>query len=176
MIYMTDDLLMVIYHEWWLMIMIIGYLSLLIMTGHGWWLIARLSDWLIDDKIMITRSVMMPKVSGLYRPTGLLFSNWIVSVIFHPIFLIFGLNMHNIAPKPVEFAFWFLALNFLLIFNYKKEGFLATWFRGILCVLPGVCKKWPLWAKFSGPFWPRIVPILGQRAFFTYFAIGFHWI
>ena len=40
-----------------------------------------------------------------------------------------------------------------------------TWFRGILCVLPGVCKKWPLWAKFSVPFWPRIVPKLDQNAF-----------
>ena len=37
------------------------------------WLPDCLTDWLIDDKIMITRSVMMPKVSGLYRPTGLLF-------------------------------------------------------------------------------------------------------
>ena len=76
MINMADDLLMAIYHEWWMIIMIIDDLSLLIMTGHGWWLIARLSDWLIDwlidDKIMITRSVMMPKASGLYRPTGLL--------------------------------------------------------------------------------------------------------
>ena len=33
------------------------------------WLI----DWLIDDKIMITRPVIIPTVSGLYRPTGLLF-------------------------------------------------------------------------------------------------------
>ena len=48
MINMTDDLLMVIYHEWCLIIMIIDDLSLLIMTGHGLWLIASLSDWLID--------------------------------------------------------------------------------------------------------------------------------
>ena len=48
MMNMTDDLLIVIYHEWRLIIMIIDDLSLLIMTGHGWWLISRLSDWLID--------------------------------------------------------------------------------------------------------------------------------
>ena len=32
-----------------------------------------LTDLLIDDKIMITKSVIIPAVSGLYRPTGLLF-------------------------------------------------------------------------------------------------------
>ena len=32
-----------------------------------------LTDWLIDDYIMITRSVIIPTVSGLDRPTGLLF-------------------------------------------------------------------------------------------------------
>ena len=32
-----------------------------------------LTDLLIDDKIMITKSVLIPAVSGLYRPTGLLF-------------------------------------------------------------------------------------------------------
>ena len=28
-----------------------------------------------------------------------------------------------------------------------------TWFTCILWVLSCVCKKWSLWAKFSGPFW-----------------------
>ena len=32
-----------------------------------------LADLLIDDKIMITKSVIIPAVSGLYRPTDLLF-------------------------------------------------------------------------------------------------------
>ena len=36
-----------------------------------------LTDLLIDDKIMITKSVLIPAVSGLYRPTGLLFSDHI---------------------------------------------------------------------------------------------------
>ena len=62
MINVIGDLLMVIYHEWWLIIMIRDDLSLLIMTGHGWWLIDRLIDWLIDNKTMITRSVIIPKV------------------------------------------------------------------------------------------------------------------
>ena len=53
--------------------------------GHRWWFIVIdnevmddkwLTDLLIDDKIMImiTKSVIIPAVSGLYRPTGLLFS------------------------------------------------------------------------------------------------------
>ena len=52
--------------------------------GHRWWFIVIdnevmddkwLTDLLIDDKIMImiTKSVIIPAVSGLYRPTGLLF-------------------------------------------------------------------------------------------------------
>ena len=51
---------------------------------HRWWFIVidndkswMITDWqtdlLIDDKIMITKSVILPAVSGLYRPTGLLF-------------------------------------------------------------------------------------------------------
>ena len=51
--------------------------------GHRWWFIVIdnevmddkwLTDLLIDDKIMImiTKSVIIPAVSGLYRPTGLL--------------------------------------------------------------------------------------------------------
>ena len=44
---MADDLLMMIDHEWWLMIMIIDDDSLwLIMAGHGWWLTDRLTDWM----------------------------------------------------------------------------------------------------------------------------------
>ena len=54
--------------------------------GHRWWFIVIdnevmddkwLTDLLIDDKIMImiTKSVIIPAVSGLYRPTGLLFKN-----------------------------------------------------------------------------------------------------
>ena len=45
------------------------------------------------------------------------------------------------------------------IFGHLLEKFLMsnheTLFRGILYVLPGVCKKWPLWAEFSGPFGPK---------------------
>ena len=52
--------------------------------GHRWWFIVIdnevmddkwLTDLLIDDKIMImiTKSVIIPAVSGLYRPTGLLY-------------------------------------------------------------------------------------------------------
>ena len=38
------------------------------------WLTDWLTDLLIDYKIIITKSVIIPAVSGLYRPTGLLFS------------------------------------------------------------------------------------------------------
>ena len=153
------------------------------------WLPDCLTDWLIDDKIMITRSVMMPKVSRLYRPTNLLFSNWIVSVIFHPIFDIWLEYAQQYYPKTCRI--WILIFSFKFFYGFlitknrdfwpltRKKCLMSdqeTWFRGILCVLPGVCKKWPLWAKLSGPFWPRIVPKLGQKAFFTYFAKGFHWI
>ena len=46
--------------------------------------IFRLTDLLIDDKIMITKSLIIPVVSGLYRPTGLLFIHWVgfVNVTF----------------------------------------------------------------------------------------------
>ena len=37
------------------------------------WLTDWLTDLLIDYKIVITKSVIIPEVSGLYRPTGLLF-------------------------------------------------------------------------------------------------------
>ena len=37
------------------------------------WLTDWLTDLLIDYKIVITKSVIIPAVSGLYRPTGLLF-------------------------------------------------------------------------------------------------------
>ena len=37
------------------------------------WLTDWLTDLLIDYKIIITKSVIIPAVSGLYRPTGLLF-------------------------------------------------------------------------------------------------------
>ena len=41
----------------------------------SWMISDWLTDLLIDDKIMImiTKSVIIPAVSGLYRPTGLLF-------------------------------------------------------------------------------------------------------
>ena len=76
--------------------------------------------------------------------------------------------MHNnIVQKPVELEFWFSVFNFFNgflitkkgIFGHLLEKFLMsnheTLFRGILYVLPGVCKKWPLWAEFSGPFGPK---------------------
>ena len=59
--------------------------------GHKWWFIVidndkpwMITDWqtdwltdlLIDYKIIITKSVIIPAVSGLYRPTGLLFHVW----------------------------------------------------------------------------------------------------
>ena len=37
------------------------------------WLTDWLTNLLIDDKIMITKSVIIPAVSGLYRPAGFLF-------------------------------------------------------------------------------------------------------
>ena len=37
------------------------------------WLTDWLTDLLIDDNTMITKFVIIPAVSGLYRPTGLLF-------------------------------------------------------------------------------------------------------
>ena len=37
------------------------------------WLTDWLTDLLIDYKIIITKSVIIPAVSGLYRPTGLLY-------------------------------------------------------------------------------------------------------
>ena len=113
------------------------------------------------------------------HPSVNIFSNRIGFVICHPIFLIFRLNMHNnIAQNLVELELLMLSLYFfngflitkIGIFGHLLEKFLMsdhdTWFIGILCVLPGVCKKWPLWVKFAGPFWPRIVPKLGQKAFF----------
>ena len=69
-----------------------------------------------------------------------------------------------------------LILIFKWIFYYKKIGknwdfwrfgafsqkFLIwnheTWFTSLLWILSGVCEKWPLWAKFSGLFWPQIGP------------------
>ena len=44
-----------------------------------------------------------------------------------------------------------------------------TWFTGMLCVLSGVCKKWPLWTKFLGP----------NRSIYKFSSIfwkSFHWI
>ena len=68
-------------------------------------------------------------VSGAYpmpsRPSSVVgvvgvvnfFSNLIGSFTFYPIFLIFGLNLHNnIAQKPVQLEFWFLAFLFLMDF------------------------------------------------------------
>ena len=62
-------------------------------------------------------------VSGAYpmpsRPSSVVnfFSNLIGSFTFYPIFLIFGLNLHNnIAQKPVHLEFWFLAFLFLMDF------------------------------------------------------------
>ena len=65
-------------------------------------------------------------VSGAYlmpsRPLSVVgvvnfFSNLISSFTFYPIFLIFGLNLHNnIAQKPVELEFWFMAFLFLMDF------------------------------------------------------------
>ena len=53
------------------------------------WLTDWLTHSLIDDKIMITKSVIIPAVSGLYRPTGLLFlhvlryqfENWYIHAV-----------------------------------------------------------------------------------------------
>ena len=50
-------------------------------NDHRWWFImidndrSWLIDWLIDYRIMITRSVIITTVSRLCRPTGLLFAN-----------------------------------------------------------------------------------------------------
>ena len=108
------------------------------------------------------------------------FSNWIGFLSFHPIFPIFGLNVHNnIAHKTVGPEFLIFASKFFygLLFtkNRSKLGILEvfgnflkkflcgaheTWFTDILWVLLWVCEKWPLWAKFSGPFGPQIGPKL----------------
>ena len=74
-------------HDWWFIdgnlswmmtnnndqrwFIVVDYDRPLMMTDYQFvWLI----DWLKDhEKIMKTRHVMMPKVSGLYRPTGLSF-------------------------------------------------------------------------------------------------------
>ena len=43
---------------------------------------------------------------------------------FHPIFLIFGMNVHNyVGQKPVELEFRIFAYNFLWVFDYKKWEF-----------------------------------------------------
>ena len=46
---------------------------------------------------------------------------------FHPIFLIFGMNVHNyVGQKPVELEFRIFAYNFLWVFDYKKIGILEV--------------------------------------------------
>ena len=68
-------------------------------------------------------------------------------------------------------------LGFLELFGLLLKKFLMsdheTWFTGMLWVLPGVCEKWPLWAKFSGPFWPQIMPKLGRKPVFHLFCKRF---
>ena len=111
------------------------------------------------------------------------------SLSFHPIFPIFGLNVHNnIAHKICWtriFIFCFkLFYGFLIIINRSKLGILEvfghflkkflmpdpeTWFTGILRVLPNVCEKWPPWATFSAPFWHRIEPKYVNMSVFVYF-------
>ena len=105
----------------------------------------------------------------------------------------------TISPKNLcgYIEFWFLACNFFygfLITNRSKLEFLEvfghilkmflmpdhkTWVTGMLWVLPGVCEKWPLRVKFSGPLWPRIVQKLGQKPVFHLFLqtipTGFKW-
>ena len=47
-------------------------------------------------------------------------------------------------------------MGILEIFGPSLTKFLIwdheTWFTGILWVLSGMCEKWSLWAKISGPF------------------------
>ena len=54
------------------------------------WLTDWLTDLLIDYKIVITKSVIIPAVSGLYRPTGLLFH-----VKHNMIFAMYDLNVKH---------------------------------------------------------------------------------
>ena len=111
---------------------------------------------------------------------------------FHPMFRIFVLNVHNTIAliKPAELEFLFLAFiyfyGFLIIKNSSKLGFSkvfghllkkllmqpdhVTYVTGILWVRPMcvcVCENWSMWAKFSSPFWPWIVPKIRQKASFS---------
>ena len=73
---MIVDWLVIIWRWTWVVIMIMpidSRCSLLIDYDekHDWWFSDDSWSWLI--MIMITKSVIIPAVSGLYRPTGLLY-------------------------------------------------------------------------------------------------------
>ena len=51
-----------------------------------------------------------------------------------------------------------------------------TLLRGILYVLPGVCKNGPCGPNFRAPLAPNSAKIRPKGIFFAYFAKGFPWI
>ena len=114
------------------------------------------------------------------------FSNRIGSFTFYSIFLIFGLNLHNnIAQKPVQLEFSFMAFLFFNGFLITKNG--DFWWFWASCSKSFNVRPWNLiyrhiagtsrcvWkmgpeCKFSDPFWPQIVPILGRKPVFHLFC------
>ena len=120
-------------------------------------------------------------------------SNQIGSLSFHPIFVIFGLNVHNnIVQKVVEVEFRLFAFGIfngsLITKNILKLGILegfghflkkfvtwdnGTWFTGILWVFSGVCQKWPLAVgQIFGPFFNQICQYMGFFYFLGKYPLG----